>query len=528
MVKTHIVVDGSNLATEGRTAPSLEQLDEAVTAFIGEHPDSEVTVVVDATFGHRIVESEKAEYEEAILAGELVTPPAGAVGRGDAFVLQIADKASATVLSNDSFQEFHGTYDWLFDDGRLIGGKPVRNVGWVFVMRTPVRGPTSRRATRAVRTGKATTSTSSRATADGEASSGASTGASRPGRKRATRAKKSSGRAAPAAPADSAAVVTTPPSSSKKGRRRRGGSTASEPINELGPFLAFVEAHPVGSVANGTVDRFSSHGAYAVVDGALCYVPLKSMGDPPPAKAREVLALGEVRPFEVTSFDSQRRGIDVALAEPGAAPIAVDAAFTGPGTELPHQPTAQEAAPTMATAKKKAPATTAAAQELAKVEKAVRKTVAAAKKKVVGVDKAAKRKATTAGKKASAKKTSVKRSTAAKKAAAKRTSAQRSTAAKKGAAKRPSVKRSTAAKKGAAKRTSAQRSTAAKKGAAKRTSAKKAPAKKSAAKKSTAKRSTAKKAPAKRSTAKKSTAKKSTARKTTARKAPAKRAAKKA
>ena len=506
MVKTHVVVDGSNLATEGRTAPSLEQLDEAVTAFITEHPDSEVTVVVDATFGHRIVESEKAEYEEAILAGELVTPPAGAIGRGDAFVLQIADKAAATVLSNDSFQEFHGTYDWLFEDGRLIGGKPVRNVGWVFVMRAPVRGPTSRRATRAVRTDKATPTrarTSRRATTNGEASSGASTGSSQSGRKRASRAKKSSGRAAAAAPADSAAVATTPPSSAKKGRRRRGGSTAaSEPINELGPFLAFVEAHPVGSVANGTIDRFSSHGAYAVVDDALCYIPLKSMGDPPPAKAREVLSLGEVRPLEVTSFDSQRRGIDVALAEPGAAPIAVDAAFAGPGIELPHQPTAQEAAPTMAPAKKRAPATTAAAQELAKVEKAVRKTVAAAKKKVVGANKAVKRKATTAGKKATAKKTSVKRSTAAKKAAA----------------KRPSVKRSTAAKKGAAKRTSAQRSTAAKKGAAKRTSAKKSPAK----------RSTAKKAPAKRATAKRSTAKKTTAKKTTARKAPAKRAAKKA
>ena len=136
-----MVVDGSNIATEGRTAPSLEQLDEAVTAFLAEHPDSEVTVVVDATFGHRIDEKEKPEYEEAILAGELVTPPAGAIGRGDAFVLQIADKASASVLSNDSFQEFHGTYDWLFEDERLIGGKPVRNVGWVFVMRAPVRGP---------------------------------------------------------------------------------------------------------------------------------------------------------------------------------------------------------------------------------------------------------------------------------------------------------------------------------------------------------------------------------------------------
>ena len=43
------------------------------------------------------------------------------------------------------FQEFHGEYDWLFDEGRLIGGKPVPGVGWIFVLRSPVRGPKSRR-----------------------------------------------------------------------------------------------------------------------------------------------------------------------------------------------------------------------------------------------------------------------------------------------------------------------------------------------------------------------------------------------
>ena len=63
----------------------------------------------------------------------------GAIGRGDAFVLQIADKADAMVLSNDSFQEFHGEYAWLFDEGRLIGGKPVpaRRLG----VRAPQPGP---------------------------------------------------------------------------------------------------------------------------------------------------------------------------------------------------------------------------------------------------------------------------------------------------------------------------------------------------------------------------------------------------
>src|ERR671923_84413 len=61
-----------------------------------------------------------------------ISTSVGAVGRGDGFLLQIADRASATVLSNDSFQEFHGQYDWLFDEGRLIGGTPVAGVGWIF------------------------------------------------------------------------------------------------------------------------------------------------------------------------------------------------------------------------------------------------------------------------------------------------------------------------------------------------------------------------------------------------------------
>ncbi|MGH9100144.1 MAG: hypothetical protein ACRDV8_07940, partial [Acidimicrobiales bacterium] len=44
------------------------------------------------------------------------------------------------------FQEFHGEHPWLFDKGRLVGGKPVPGVGWIFTPRIPVRGPKSRRA----------------------------------------------------------------------------------------------------------------------------------------------------------------------------------------------------------------------------------------------------------------------------------------------------------------------------------------------------------------------------------------------
>src|SRR5882672_1896568 len=87
-----VVVDGSNIATEGRSLPSLAQLDEAVRAYQAEHPDDKVIVVVDATFGHRIDQSERRAFEEAEAAGELVSPPAGAIGRGDKFLLQIANR----------------------------------------------------------------------------------------------------------------------------------------------------------------------------------------------------------------------------------------------------------------------------------------------------------------------------------------------------------------------------------------------------------------------------------------------------
>jgi hypothetical protein len=149
-VRRRIVVDGSNIATEGRTLPSLAQLDEAIRSFLEEYrgfTTSDVTVVVDASFGHRIDPSEVSAFEQALEHGEMITPPAGAVGRGDGFILRIAEKSGALVMSNDSFQEFHAERPWLFEPGRLIGGKPVPGVGWIFTPRTPVRGARSRSVT---------------------------------------------------------------------------------------------------------------------------------------------------------------------------------------------------------------------------------------------------------------------------------------------------------------------------------------------------------------------------------------------
>jgi hypothetical protein len=421
----HVVVDGSNLATEGRTLPSLQQLDEAVTAYAEEDPNSRITVVVDASFEHRIDESERETLREAMLNGEVVSPPAGAIGRGDAFVLRIAERTGAIVLSNDSFQEFHGEHPWLFDDGRLIGGKPVPGVGWIFTPRLPIRGPKSRAATAekrakrdpesapakaaelaraAKKVAKRTTKKAApvvattwpliptepppaprgiRARIDPDLSSAIDEAVAealdppqpaevaKVGKASKTPVKKKKAPAAakkdPAPKKAATAKTATTKTSTKKavtkkaaavkkvapakksapemkaepvkkspvkkaaarseqdqpGSNRRS-STPPPAVNEPLAFITFVATYPVGTTLEGEVISFTSHGAMidvALPDGGSlhCYIPLSAMGDPPPTKARQMLAKGEVRPFVLSSLDPPRRVAELSL--PAPAPV---------------------------------------------------------------------------------------------------------------------------------------------------------------------------------------------------------------
>lgn len=287
----HVVVDGSNLATEGRTKPSLGQLNDAVLAFIKEFPDTRVTVVVDATFGHRIDKKELAEFNSAIDNNELVSPPAGAVGRGDGFVLTIAEKVGASIVSNDSYQEFQPQYPWLFDTGRLIGGKPVPNVGWVFIERLPVRPLAAKSVKKASR----------------EASKPMPVPkAPPPGARLAVKpkppvTKSLSGRPAPVRPQPKTSTKSNKPKSPTKS------------VNDLQPFLDFVERHPVGSKVKGVVESYSAHGVYVKLGNVLGYLPLRLMANPAPRSAREQVKIGQAVSLVVDSFVPSRRSIDVAI-----------------------------------------------------------------------------------------------------------------------------------------------------------------------------------------------------------------------
>jgi S1 RNA binding domain/Zc3h12a-like Ribonuclease NYN domain len=305
----HVVVDGSNLATEGRAMPSLKQLNEAVLAYMAENPDALITVVVDASFGHRIDPKEVEEFDSAVSNNEIVAPPAGAIGRGDAFVLSIANKVDATILSNDSYQEFHGTYKWLFDEGRLVGGKPVPHIGWVFVNRLPVRGPTSRKSVSEAKRGRVPKAKA----ASPEASQPMPVPASPPPGAVLRKAGRRRDDAKPASAAKPVHEAKTTDVSKPTVEMKAEPTPKSTGTNDLLAFLTFVEHHQPGSSVNAIVENYSSHGAYVRIGDVKGYVPLSLMADPAPRSAREFMKIGESVTLVVESFAPARRSIDLAI-----------------------------------------------------------------------------------------------------------------------------------------------------------------------------------------------------------------------
>ncbi|MEY4633972.1 MAG: hypothetical protein RLZ18_1344 [Actinomycetota bacterium] len=381
-----IVVDGSNIATEGRSEPSLAQLHDAVMALMEEYKGAKVSVIVDATFGHRISKKERAEFDKAIANNELVAPPAGAVGRGDAFILAIADKSGASIFSNDSFQEFHGKYKWLFDDGRLIGGKAVPHVGWVFVERLPVRGPTSRRSV-----------------------------------KSGTVVPKELPKASPEASKPMPVPKSPPPGARKSARpAARANTPAPAPTkttamaNDVMPYLSFVEKHPVGTKVKAVVDTYAANGITVKIGDISGYVSLRNMATPPPRSARDLFKLGDTVALMVSGYTPSRRSVDLGVPE------VVSTNLKTVEKKAPAAKTAKKATPAKSTVKKTVSKAVAKPASKAVVVKAT-PTKAVAKKAVA--TKAVAKKATPT--KAVAKKAAVKKAAPAKSVAKKTTAAKK-------------------------------------------------------------------------------------------------------
>ncbi|MDE3223177.1 MAG: hypothetical protein KGL79_07050, partial [Acidobacteriota bacterium] len=350
---------------------------EAVDAFVAENPSVEVIVVADASFEHRVAANERAKFNEAVLAGDVVTPPAGAIGRGDAFILKIADRVDAVVLSNDSFQEFHDEYPWLFNEGRLVGGKPVRGIGWIFTPRNPVRNAKAARSTKKLSLTlpggklpeigttltpvKVTKRTTKKLAADKEAEKVKAKDKEKEPAKPAKRAKRVAKSAeaakapepvklleAPKIGASSKSVkksvtplkassrattkkrtdkpvekATATKRASKSGVTDEPAATVAlrrgrQPVNPQEVYDAFATGHKIGARVEGEVTAFTSHGAVIKVrlkggKEMECYAPTASLAQPAPARARDVLKRGDARTFRLVRVDAERRIAELSL-----------------------------------------------------------------------------------------------------------------------------------------------------------------------------------------------------------------------
>ncbi|MGP4051581.1 Hsp70 family protein [Streptomyces sp. 2A115] len=143
-----LVVDGSNLAWIGRSPtrvgvyeaddrPSFAQLTAAREALAKKYPDAEIHLVVDASFRHKISEEERDQVGAALSKGDIIQPPAGTEGKGDALIVAIADESDAVIVTNDNYAELQSRYPWLRETGRVLGATHTKGV-WIFTPRTCV------------------------------------------------------------------------------------------------------------------------------------------------------------------------------------------------------------------------------------------------------------------------------------------------------------------------------------------------------------------------------------------------------
>jgi transcriptional accessory protein Tex/SPT6 len=108
-------------------------------------------------------------------------------------------------------------------------------------------------------------------------------------------------------------VTTTSAAAAPAASARTKPTTA---VNELTPFLEFVEKYKIGSKVKGVVETYSAHGVYVRIGNVLGYLPLRLMANPAPRSARDFVKIGQQVSLVVSSFTASRRSIDVGIVGP--------------------------------------------------------------------------------------------------------------------------------------------------------------------------------------------------------------------
>jgi ribosomal protein S1 len=85
-------------------------------------------------------------------------------------------------------------------------------------------------------------------------------------------------------------------------------------LNDVTPFLNFVEKNPIGAKLRGVVDSYASHGVYVKVGEISGYLAMRLMANPIPRSAREHVKLGTTLSLVVVGYTPSRRSVELAVA----------------------------------------------------------------------------------------------------------------------------------------------------------------------------------------------------------------------
>lgn|GEM_PF-5084325 len=141
---TRYILDGSNLAHDGGSAPSFDRLMDAARSLATRNEGSAVTICIDANLLNNPKSEDRGDFSRASVDRRLYPAPAGTAGGGDTWVMAVANLSrsggeTAVIVSNDSFAALQESNPWIFDSGSLLGGHSVDDLGWAWVERFPIK-----------------------------------------------------------------------------------------------------------------------------------------------------------------------------------------------------------------------------------------------------------------------------------------------------------------------------------------------------------------------------------------------------
>ena len=126
-----VVVDASNVAHYKKNENSKPQMANILAAVKAlEESEDEFVIIADASLRHEI--DDKAQFEKLLESGNVEEVPPG--NDADHFILDIATREKAKILSNDKFRDYAAEFrnissmriPFVIEKGRLTFGRPKK------------------------------------------------------------------------------------------------------------------------------------------------------------------------------------------------------------------------------------------------------------------------------------------------------------------------------------------------------------------------------------------------------------------